>query len=243
MTNTTEITPPGCLTIEDLTARMGWASPAVGRTLSSRSKRRRDAGTPRPGDLPAPDGYVTRPRRRPYWTLATIEAWENSRPTGVREADNAVEDGHKRCSKCREVKPVSDYYETIDRRFDPPVMRVVARCKACHAGAALDWLNDNPEQRRAADSAYKRRPEVRRRIRVRKYGLTVDDLAAMEDAQDGRCLICGRPEETLVIDHCHSTGKVRGLLCGLCNLGLGAFRDRPHVLASAMAYLINSTAA
>lgn len=60
-------------------------------------------------------------------------------------------------------------------------------------------------------------------------------------AQGGACAICGYPaselRRRLSIDHDHRTGQVRGLLCTTCNLGLGAFRDDPAVLAKAIEYL------
>ena len=62
----------------------------------------------------------------------------------------------------------------------------------------------------------------------------------MLGAQNGRCAICGRPETEaggLAVDHCHATGKVRGLLCTLCNTALGKFRDRTDILRAAIRYL------
>ena len=50
------------------------------------------------------------------------------------------------------------------------------------------------------------------------------------------CCICGEKQE-LVIDHDHRTGKVRGLLCGSCNKGLGFFKDNKKYLNSAIKYL------
>lgn len=64
-----------------------------------------------------------------------------------------------------------------------------------------------------------------------------DDTLA---AQDGVCLICREPpgpEETFHYDHNHETGEFRGLLCHLCNLGIGYFRDRVDLLESAVVYL------
>lgn len=51
------------------------------------------------------------------------------------------------------------------------------------------------------------------------------------------CVICGDPVE-LVVDHCHNTNKVRGMLCGSCNLGLGKFKDDPQLLEFARIYLL-----
>lgn len=72
---------------------------------------------------------------------------------------------------------------------------------------------------------------------ARKYGITTADYLGMLEAQRGRCGICYRRYEMLVIDHDHETGEVRGLLCSGCNTGLGLFRDDPTRLANAVIYL------
>lgn len=75
------------------------------------------------------------------------------------------------------------------------------------------------------------------------YGLTVEAYDALLIAQENRCAICGRgPDEAgwkkrLSVDHDHATGKVRGLLCNGCNVGLGSFRDTPALLLRAVDYL------
>jgi hypothetical protein len=75
-----------------------------------------------------------------------------------------------------------------------------------------------------------------------QYGMTEADYLALLEQQAGACLICGRsPQEAgdprLVVDHDHATGRVRGLLCTDCNLGLGRFADSIERLASAARYL------
>jgi hypothetical protein len=70
----------------------------------------------------------------------------------------------------------------------------------------------------------------------RMYGISLTDLDMMQNAQDGCCKICGK-RKLLVLDHDHITRKVRGLLCRLCNKGLGHFGDDPNNLASAIQYL------
>ena len=72
------------------------------------------------------------------------------------------------------------------------------------------------------------------------YALTLDAFHAMVAAQGNRCLICKRaPEhdETLTVDHDHTTGEIRGLLCGPCNRGLGSFGDNASRLRTAIEYL------
>ena len=91
-------------------------------------------------------------------------------------------------------------------------------------------------------------PEAKRDRQLRrKYGITAADYDLMADAQGGRCAIClGHPTPnsqggaTLHVDHCHATGRVRGLLCGRCNKGLGLFQDDPDLLVRAAWYLRQS---
>lgn len=85
---------------------------------------------------------------------------------------------------------------------------------------------------------------------VRKYGLTLERYVAMLDEQKGCCAICNHPETlikngtlaALAVDHDHTTGKVRALLCNHCNNGLGKFKDDPKLLQAAIAYLAKHAA-
>lgn len=72
--------------------------------------------------------------------------------------------------------------------------------------------------------------------RGRLYGLPADQLHGLL-ASGGGCAICGRTDRKLHIDHCHTTGRVRGLLCSGCNTALGKFRDSERILLSAVEYL------
>jgi hypothetical protein len=78
------------------------------------------------------------------------------------------------------------------------------------------------------------------------YGLTLKDYSALEEKQGGACAICGATDTgyrntlNLVIDHCHETGVVRGLLCHHCNRGLGHFRDSEEVMIKAIQYIKES---
>jgi len=71
-----------------------------------------------------------------------------------------------------------------------------------------------------------------------KFNLTVDQYEGMVAQQGDLCAICKtKPADRYNVDHDHKTGKVRGLLCGRCNTGLGAFKDAPEILIAAAHYL------
>ena len=73
------------------------------------------------------------------------------------------------------------------------------------------------------------------------YGISSDDYDRLFAHQRGACAICGkRSAKTLCVDHCHATGKVRGLLCQRCNLALGHLNDSPTLVSAALAYLTGS---
>jgi hypothetical protein len=71
------------------------------------------------------------------------------------------------------------------------------------------------------------------------YGLSVSDYDAILQKQGGVCAICGNtePRGRLVVDHNHGDGKVRGLLCHVCNRALGGFKDSRNLLLKAVKYL------
>lgn len=74
--------------------------------------------------------------------------------------------------------------------------------------------------------------------RREKYGVTAEQFEILFEAQNGKCKICDRPSvKALVVDHCHITGRVRGLLCRKCNSGIGMLCDDPVLVASALRYL------
>lgn len=84
-------------------------------------------------------------------------------------------------------------------------------------------------------------------IYYKKYGLTYQEYIDLDKAQDGKCAICKQEEisvdprigkrKRLAVDHCHTTNKVRGLLCYRCNRGVGIFKDDATRLYNAYLYL------
>jgi hypothetical protein len=76
---------------------------------------------------------------------------------------------------------------------------------------------------------------------MKLYGVSEEQYTEMLSRQGGVCRVCKKtPEENkqrLAVDHCHDTGKVRGLLCSTCNLGLGYFNDNIQLLTEAILYI------
>jgi hypothetical protein len=115
--------------------------------------------------------------------------------------------------------------------------RMLAQCRAYRqANRDKDLARKRAyrQANREAIQARRRGPQIKR-----DYGLTLADVAIMERTQRGRCWICKTPfgVKGFQVDHCHATGKVRGLLCGSCNSGLGFFGDNPGLLKRAIKYL------
>jgi hypothetical protein len=116
----------------------------------------------------------------------------------------------------------------------------VARYRAAHPERAkattARWQAEHPDEYRAARERWRQaNPEKvalhqRRKSLKRKYGITLEQYEALFEAQGGRCAICGSDKahgvnDTLHVDHDHATGRIRGLLCFVCNRRLGWFES------------------
>jgi hypothetical protein len=90
------------------------------------------------------------------------------------------------------------------------------------------WRIKNPEKRFLHH----------RKSTLRKYGLTIKKYEALVEKADGKCAICQKiPKQSLSVDHCHKTGRVRGLLCRRCNSAIGFLEDNINLVSSALGYL------
>src|SRR6185503_1075016 len=121
----------------------------------------------------------------------------------------------RKCSKCGERKSASKFYGPESR---------CRWCKSCRRKASLKYRRENIEAIRKIQREWgARNPKKRRAREVRYlYGLTEVAYNNLLSAQGHRCAICRCAfKKTPCVDHSHKSGKVRGLLCCLCNLGLG----------------------
>ncbi len=105
------------------------------------------------------------------------------------------------------------------------------------------WTKRHLAEKKQYDRSYraKQDPGYNRRKALAAYGLTPDDYARMLSLQDGGCAICGRapkPGKSLAVDHCHQTGRIRGLLCFRCNFGLSFYGECADRMGRAYTYLL-----
>ncbi len=132
----------------------------------------------------------------------------------------------KTCTKCNQEKPLEDFIK--DRRRK---QGYASTCKPCDLIRNRKYRKEYPEKRRATN---------RTQLLKSRYNMSDEDYDTLHTSQGGVCKICSKPESSggyLVVDHCHTTGKVRGLLCHNCNKGLGMFKDQASLLNSAINYL------
>jgi len=114
-------------------------------------------------------------------------------------------------------------------------------CRTCGIVGDEHFYVSMPADCIACRTAERKTPEYRAKRRAwrlkAEYGLSVEAYESLVKGQDNRCAICKVEMEPPQVDHCHTKGHVRGLLCIHCNLGLGHFRDSPETLETAIEYL------
>jgi len=144
----------------------------------------------------------------------------------------------KTCSMCGLTKPRKDFYQ--EKRVADGL---TARCKECTRKAANTSYQGRREEVLASHKEKYCAKKARASNLMRNYGMTVDEWNAMFAEQNYRCAICGSKDPlnstgTFVVDHCHTNGHVRGILCGPCNSLLGLAHDDHCVLTEAAMYVI-----
>ena len=143
----------------------------------------------------------------------------------------------KRCSCCKIEKPLVDF---CSNRSRPDGLSCT--CRVCAARYRKIWRANNTEKDDTRGREYHKEHKpsfVTKKNRAnhhlkRTFGITLEDFDRMVKDQDGVCAICGKPETAstgngsvrrLAVDHDHKTGKIRSLLCGVCNQNLGVYEN------------------
>jgi hypothetical protein len=140
----------------------------------------------------------------------------------------------KVCKVCNVEKPTEgSFWEKSEKRKDGSTgYRSV--CSECSIKERLDKYHNKGGKEEQKQRSF--------RSLMRSYGITPEIYQQERINQNYKCLLCGSPEQDqphgrLYVDHCHTTGKYRGLLCNLCNTALGQFKDNTEVLQKAIEYL------
>lgn len=132
----------------------------------------------------------------------------------------------KICSKCKAEKPLSEFHKRANRPCG-----VRSMCKDCYKNYP---------------TIKKRRDNYMRNYDLNKsYGISIAEYDELFKKQNGKCAICNKTssekgmnrKKHLCVDHCHTTGKVRGLLCDQCNRAIGLLNEDLNVLNKAINYL------
>jgi hypothetical protein len=158
----------------------------------------------------------------------------------------------KICTKCGVEKPLSEFTKSFGRGYHGHS----AKCRICKRAYEKEWHGQSPQSRKSGQNPQSRKPGQRayrkkifennpegyrlrnREKRLKRHGLTFDAFEKLSEQQSNKCAICDS-ETKLHIDHCHATGKIRGLLCFACNVSLGKMKDSPYILERALEYILS----
>lgn len=135
---------------------------------------------------------------------------------------------NKYCGCCQTTKPVFEFAKNKAKKDG-----LQERCRLCRA----------EHHQKTKHLRLKPTKTQKRKWLMTSYGLTEDEFNNLLKQQNNKCAICGTSDwgkPSPSIDHCHKTGKVRGLLCNNCNRGLGLLKDSKEIIQNAIKYLKRS---
>jgi hypothetical protein len=132
--------------------------------------------------------------------------------------------GTKTCTTCGITKDITEFYF---RGGESSPFSRKSKCKSCEIKRLQS--NYNPDRQKNNDLK-------------RLYGITLNEYSQMLAEQNNQCAVChttdpGGKHGKFMVDHCHTTGKVRGLLCKRCNIALGEVGDSINTLQTMIEYL------
>lgn len=167
--------------------------------------------------------------------------------------------GAKRCTKCASDKPVSDF------AIIKATGKLTSNCRECRKASCRSWYLRNIDSERersrnrmkvygpkkraankkwALENPEKARHHSRKKLLGKKYNMTIEEHDALFASQGFACAACGadapNSKKGWSTDHCHSSGRVRGILCHHCNVGIGHAKDNIETLRNWIAYLEKS---
>lgn len=145
--------------------------------------------------------------------------------------------GLKFCNGCFNVKIHEDFGRNLEKSSG-----LRDKCKPCRNAQRVANRKANRQKFLAYEHTERYKKQQFIYTLKRNYGITLDDFNLMLTTQNNKCRICNQEErhknkKILSVDHCHESGKVRGLLCHRCNVILGLIKENTNVLENAISYL------
>lgn len=139
---------------------------------------------------------------------------------------------NKMCSRCNTLKSPADFYKNRKGKGG-----LTSYCRSCQSQVNAEMRASLSPEEKAKRDKY-----LRDFVIKRKYNLTPEQWESLFDEQGRACAICKttecRTQNGWNVDHCHSTGEVRGILCQHCNQLLGMAQDKTQILIDATFYLL-----
>lgn len=140
----------------------------------------------------------------------------------------------RRCTRCKEIKPFEEFVKRGPKRGG-----YGAECKSCKRKRDSEFYHASPaEQIRTRDKNLRK-----------NFGITLEGYNGMLASQRGLCAVCGKEEtridprrgivSSLAVDHDHTTGMIRGLLCYACNMALGYLQEDPTRAQGLLTYILH----
>jgi hypothetical protein len=146
----------------------------------------------------------------------------NSLDIPKTKRENLIEQGLSYCPKCKKTKSLVEFNKDIHTAF-----KIAIYCRECNKKRSnLRYVNNKDEHRNTQLKS--------------DYKITLNEYNEILIKQEYKCAICGNIKNgnrRMCVDHNHSTGEIRGLLCSRCNLGIGSFCDDVNLLTNAINYL------
>lgn len=173
-------------------------------------------------------------------SLGVKHSLESIKNSSNKRTKYPVINGRKVCSDCGTEKEVSEFHKKAKSRDG-----ICGYCKACSTIRHQKYYYENREELKRKIRENNKKPHVKMNKRNKNllvnYGITEDVYQDMLKNQKYSCAICGVNQESLTyklyVDHCHTTKKVRGLLCKHCNSAIGLFKDDKDTMINAINYI------
>lgn len=141
----------------------------------------------------------------------------------------------KKCYVCKIIKPANQFHKCKKRKDG-----IEYKCKKCKSDYNSKFYTGNKKHIEKSKEYNKRnKRQVRNLDLLRDFGITIEEYELMLLNQNYKCKICDKPEtkRAMSVDHCHKTGKIRGLLCMKCNCAIGFLYEDPVIIKNCLKYL------